>query len=138
MISSNNIINILMWSALRLRNLKRYFLASIINTIIGIFAIILFYKLTNQRYLTIFICSFIGYAYSIMTYYLIAFPGKLSKPPYIKYGITYCSSFFLNGLLTRLAINFTDNFLIIQLFVIPLVVFIQWLASNLWVFKSKR
>ncbi len=130
--------NILMWRALRLRNLKRYFLASIINTIIGIFAIILFYKLTNQRYLTILICSFIGYIYSIMTYHLIAFPGQLLKPPYIKYGITYSSSFFLNGFLTRLAGSLIDEFLIIQLFVIPTVVFIQWLASNLWVFKAKR
>ena len=124
--------------ALRFRNLKRYFFASSINTFIGILAIIFFYKLTNQKYLTILICSFVGYFYSIMTYHIIAFPGKLSKPPYIKYATTYSSSFFLNGALTRIGSVLTNDFLLIQLFVVPSVVFLQWLASNLWVFRGKK
>ena len=103
-----------MWSALRFRNLKRYFFASSINTFIGILAIIFFYKLTNQKYLTILICSFVGYFYSIMTHHMIAFPGKLSKPPYIK-----CNNLFLlfsEWGLTRISSEVTDNFLIALLF----------------------
>ena len=127
-----------MWRALHLRNLKRYFFASLINTIIGILAIILVYKITNQRYLTIFICSLFGYFYSIFTYHRIAFTGNLTDPPYLKYAVTYTSSFLLNSTFTRIGEKFVDEFLMVQLFVVPLVVFIQWIASNLWVFKAKK
>ena len=127
-----------MWSPLKFNNLKKYFLASLINTIIGILMIMIVYELTSQKYLTIFVCCLIGYFYSIITYHFIAFPGKLIHPPYRKYSLTYSSSFLLNGLLTRLGNLITEQFLLIQLFVIPIVVIIQWLASNLWVFNSKE
>ena len=100
--------------------------------------IIFIYEITNQRLLTIGICSLLGYFYSIITYHKIAFKGKLLKPPYLKYGVSYFSSFLLNGTFTRLGEKLIDNFLIIQLFVVPLVVFIQWLSANLWVFKQKK
>ena len=127
-----------MWSAIKLVNLKKYFFASFINTIIGILMIIFIYEITNQRLLTIGISSLLGYFYSITTYHKIAFKGKLLKPPYLKYGVSYFSSFLLNGTFTRLSEKLIDNFLIIQLFVVPLVVFIQWLSANLWVFKQKK
>ena len=128
----------IMWSALKFRNLKKYFIASIINTVIGIFLIIIVYKLTNLKFLTIAICSLLGYFYSIFTYHKIAFKGKLRNPPYTKYAVTYTSSFLLNSTFTNIGNRITDQFLIIQLIVVPLVVIIQWLASNLWVFKSKK
>lgn len=127
-----------MREALRLRNLKKYFIASLINTVIGVILIILIYKITNLKLITIGICSLLGYFYSILTYHRIAFKGKLSKPPYTKYAVTYISSFLLNSTFTRIGEKFLDQFLLVQLFVVPLVVFIQWIASNLWVFKSKK
>ena len=123
-----------MREALKYRNLKKYLIASLINTVIGVFLIVLIYKITSLKTITIGICSLLGYFYSILTYHKIAFKGKLSKPPYIKYAVTYISSFLLNSTFTRIG----DEFLIVQLFVVPLVVFIQWIASNLWVFKSKK
>ena len=127
-----------MREALKFRNLKKYLIASFINTVIGIFLIFLIYKITNLKIITIGICSLLGYFYSILTYHKIAFQGKLSKPPYIKYAVTYISSFLLNSTFTRIGEKFVDEFLLVQLFVVPLVVFIQWIASNLWVFKSKK
>ena len=67
-----------MWNALKIRNLKKYFLASIINTLIGISLIVVIFKITNQELLTIGLCSLLGYFYSILTYHKIAFTGKLS------------------------------------------------------------
>ena len=127
-----------MREALKFRNLKKYLIASFINTVIGVFLIFLIYKITNLKIITIGICSLLGYFYSILTYHKIAFKGKLSKPPYIKYAVTYISSFLLNSTFTRIGEKFVDEFLMVQLFVVPLVVFIQWIASNLWVFKSKK
>ena len=83
-----------MREALKFRNLKKYLIASFINTVIGIFLIFLIYKITNLKIITIGICSLLGYFYSILTYHKIAFKGKLSKPPYIKYAVTYISSFY--------------------------------------------
>ena len=127
-----------MREAIKFRNLKKYLIASFIITVIGIFLIFLIYKITNLKIITIGICSLFGYFYSILTYHKIAFKGKLSKPPYIKYAVTYISSFLLNSTFTRIGEKFVDEFLMVQLFVVPLVVFIQWIASNLWVFKSKK
>ena len=88
--------------------------------------------------MTIGLCSLLGYFYSIMTYHKIAFTGKLSNPPYLKYAISYFSSFILNSTFTRIGEKFISSFLVIQIFVVPLVVVIQWLTANLWVFRSKR
>ena len=88
--------------------------------------------------MTIAICSLLGYFYSIFTYHRIAFNGNLNKPPYLKYAVSFTSAFLLNSTFTRLGSKLTDQFLLIQLVVVPLVVFIQWLAANLWVFKPKK
>ena len=127
-----------MWDALKFKNLKKYLIASFINTLIGICLIVFVYRITNQELLTIGLCSLIGYFYSILTYHRIAFNGKLSNPPYLKYAISYFSSFILNSTLTRIGEKMLSSFLVIQIFVVPLVVIIQWLTANLWVFRRKR
>ena len=115
----------------------RYCTAALINTIIGLAALAILYRVTNMPYVTIGLSAVLGYTYSLFTYHRIAFKGRAGKPPYYSYAVVYGTAFMLNSLLTIAALRITSNFLLAQVIILPLVVVMQWTASNFWAFRSK-
>lgn len=109
--------------------------ASTLNTILGLAIISLLYKATNSPFAAIGISATIGYLYSIYSYNAIGFGRGLSRPPYKKYMIVYVSAFAINVSLTKVGLRLTDSFFLVQAFVLPTVVCMQWIASYFWAFR---
>jgi hypothetical protein len=117
--------------------MTRYFTAALINTILGLTILAILYRVTYMPYVTIGLSTVFGYIYSLFTYHRIAFKGRAGKPPYCSYAVVYGTAFMLNSLLTIGALRMTSNFLLAQVVILPLVVVMQWAASNFWAFRSK-
>ena len=124
-----------MKSPLSLYRLARYLSASVLNTAIGLAVIALLYTVTKAPYVTIALSGLLGYLYSIFSFHYIAFGAKGRRVPYRKYALTYFSAFILNLVLTRLLLGPLNSFVLVQVIVLPLVVGLQWLTANFWVFK---
>jgi hypothetical protein len=112
-------------------------MAAALNTLIGILVIAVVYNFTSSPYVTIALSSVIGYSYSLATYHNIAFNRRTIRPPYIRYGVVYLTAFILNSSLTTVGLKVYPHFISIQIVVIPLVVVLQWFASNFWAFNPK-
>jgi hypothetical protein len=126
---------VLLKSPLSLYRLARYFSASILNTAIGLSIIAMLYYVTKAPYVTIALSGLLGYLYSIFSFHYIAFAGKGRRVPYKKYALTYSTAFVLNIVLTKALMSTLNSFVLVQAIVLPLVVGLQWLTANLWVFK---
>jgi hypothetical protein len=120
------------------RMLSRYVAAAAINTLLGIVVIAVVYTITNKPYETIAISAALGYCYSLTTYHNIAFYRRTGRPPFLRYAVVYLTAFILNSGLTTIALMIYPRFIAVQFAVIPLVVLLQWFASNFWAFKPKR
>lgn len=118
--------------------LAKYFSASVLNTLLGVAIIFVLYRLTDAPYITLVLSSLIGYIYSICSYHYIAFSGKGRKPPYKRYALTYFTALGLNTGITSILMLVTRDFMVIQAIVLPIIVGLQWLAANYWVFKPDR
>ena len=111
-------------------------MAALINTAIGIIVISILYRLTDRVYITIAASAGIGYIYSLLTYHNIAFNRRTGSPPYVKYAIVYIIACSLNSALTFVGLRLLSSFVLVQMFVIPIVVLLQWFASTFWAFSS--
>jgi len=120
------------------KRILRLAAASSLNTTMGVGTIGILYELTKRPYIALTMSAFLGYIYSIYSYNAIGFERGASRPPYKRYFIVYASGLAANTMLTQVGLHITGNFLAIQLFVLPLVVSLQWLASCLWAFRSQK
>lgn len=105
------------------------------NTAIGLAVIAILYYVTKAPYVTIALSALLGYLYSVFSFHYIAFAGKGKRVPYKKYALTYFTAFILNMVLTKALLNSLHSFVLVQVIVLPLVVGLQWLTANFWVFK---
>jgi hypothetical protein len=126
---------VLLKSPLSLYRLARYLSASVLNTAIGLAVIAILYYVTKAPYVTIALSALLGYLYSVFSFHYIAFAGKGRRVPYKKYALTYFTAFILNIVLTKALLNSLHSFVVVQVIVLPLVVGLQWLTANFWVFK---
>ena len=115
----------------------RYLLTAFINTLIGLSVISCIYTMTNMPYLTVGLSAGLGYLYSLFTYFYIAFRSQTESPPYMRYAAVYFTAFALNSSLTWIGMSILKNFIVVQIFVLPIVVILQWVASNRWAFRIK-
>ena len=117
------------------RNIFRFIIIGLVNSFFG-YSLYAFFIFMNIKYqLAITLATLVGIFFNFSSYRLYFFDDKFNIYSLIKFFFSYILIYLLNLFCLNL-LTIKINPYLSQLICFPVVVLLNWVSLNLWVFKN--